>query len=475
MGIATKRNINFNVLNPEKIVQIHDASIHLLEKVGLKVGGERALKLFKHHGASISDNGLVKIPKSLVEKALETVPKEIILYNREGDPAMILNKENQVYFGCHSDMLEIVDPFTGKVRDFLLKDIRLMCMIADYLPNIHFVLSVGLSKDVHPQIQSQRSFLETVKNFGKTINFSTNDIKALEDVITMASIVAGGRENLSRKPFIFHYCEPIPPLNHPRESTEKLYISAENHIPVVYMPYCMMGGTSPMSLAGTLTQCNAEILTGIVLTQLVSEGTPFIYGAMPSIMDMKTTIGSYGAVELHLLITAASEIADYYDLPFYGTAGCTDAKMLDEQAVAEATMEIFTSILSKANLIHDVGVADHCNNVCPELVVLSDEIIEMIKHFSQGIEVNAKELALELIEKVGPGGAYLTEEHTLENFREIFYSDLFSRKMQNPDESEVRSKIRTKIKHISEKHQVPQLDKDILSELDKWYAKLAAR
>jgi trimethylamine:corrinoid methyltransferase-like protein len=274
MGIATKRNINFNILNPEKIVQIHNASIYLLEKVGMKVGGERALKLFKHHGASVSDNGLVIIPKSLVEKALETVPKEIILYNRKSEPAMILNKENQVYFGCHSDMLELEDPFTGKVRDFLLKDICLMCKIADYLPNIHFVLSVGLSK---------------------------------------------------------------------------------------------------------------------------------------------------------------------------------------------------------ANLVHDVGVANHCNNVCPELVVLSDEIIEMIKHYSRGIEVNAKELTLELIEKVGPGGAYLTEEHTLENFKEIFYSDLFSRELQNPDKSDIRSKIRAKIDDISENHQVPPLDNYILKEFDKWYAKLAAR
>ena len=149
--------------------------------------------------------------------------------------------------------------------------------------------------------------------------------------------------------------------------------------------------------------------------------------------------------------------------------------MLDEQAVTEATIEIFSSILSKANLIHDIGVADHCNNICPELVVLSDGIIETLKHYFQGIDVASEEMALGVIEKVGPGGAYLTEEHTLQNFKKIYYSDLFSRKMHNPDESEVRGKIRTKIKHIRENHRVPQLDNAVVNELDKYYAKLAVR
>ncbi|MHC4751329.1 MAG: trimethylamine methyltransferase family protein [Planctomycetota bacterium] len=475
MTTVTKRNVNFHILDQGKIDQIHEASIHLMEKIGMQVGGDRALKLFKDHGAAVSPDGLVKIPESLLDKALRTFPKELVLYNRAGEPTMTIGENNSVYFGCHADMLEIVDPFTGKVRDFVKKDIELMCKIGDYLPNIDFVLSVGLARDVPSEIQTLTSFFETVKNFSKTINFSTNDIQSLQQVIDLAAVVAGGHDQLQQKPFIFNYCEPIPPLNHPEESTEKLIISAKNRIPVVYMPYCMMGGTAPQSFAGSLVQCNAEVLTGLVLSQLVNEGSPFIYGAMPSIMDMKSTIGSYGAAEFHLLVVGASEMADYYGLPFYGTAGCTDAKQLDEQAVAEATMEIFSSILSKANLIHDVGVADHCNNVCPELVVLSDEIIETLKHFAQGIAVDSEELALEVIKKVGPGGAYLTEDHTMKNFKKIYYSNLFSRKMHNPDQSEVRSNIRIKIKHIIKNHHVPQLDDAVVKELDNYYAKLTAR
>ena len=474
MTPLTPRNISFEILSTEKIEKIHEASLHLIEKTGMLISGERTLALLRENGIAPGADGRTRIPRSMVETALKTAPKELTLYTRDGAPCMTIDAGNPVYFGTHADQLELVDPFTGKTRDFMKKDTAMMCRLADALPNIHFVLSVGMSRDIAPEVQTQVSFLETVMNFSKTINFSTNDVESLQEVIDMAAVVAGGHDRLAEKPFIFNYCEPIPPLTHPVESTEKLFISAKNRIPVVYMPYCMMGGTAPMDFAGTLAQCNAEALVGLVITQLVSEGAPFIYGAMPSIMDMKTTIGSYGAVEFHLLIAAASEIVSHYGLPFYGTAGCTDAKVLDEQATVEATMEIFSTLLSKANIVHDVGVADHCNSVCPELVVLSDEIIEMLKHYTQGVNVDTETLTMDVIEKVGPGGQYLNEPHTMRNFRKIFYPSLFSRKMKNPEESEVRGRIREKIRKIMETHDVPKLDEAVLKELNQWYARYEA-
>jgi len=468
---SSKQNLSITIIDQEKFDQIHEASIYLMKEVGMKIGGARALKLLQDNGATTTSEGLTMIPRELVERALKSVPKELVLYTRDGKPSMTINHDNPVYFGTHADQLEIVDPFSGSVRKFLRKDTEMMCKLADYLPNIHFVLSVGMSADVKPEVQSQITFLETVKHFTKTINFSTNDSESLKDIIKIASVVAGGLKNLQEKPFIFNYCEPIPPLGHPSESTEKLYISAENRIPVVYMPYVMMGGTSPMNFAGTLAQCNADMLTGLVITQLVSEGAPFIYGSMPSVFDMRTTIGSYGAPEFHLLVAASSDISAFYGIPFYGTAGCTDAKVLDEQAITETTMEIFSTLLSKADIAHDIGVMDHCNSVSPELVVLADEIIEGLKHYTQGVKVNKEELALDVIKEVGPGGHYLTNIHTLHNFKKVWYPSLFSRDMQNSDESQVKGKIIKKIKDIMDHHHIPQLDKEILNELDKWYAK----
>ena len=164
-------------------------------------------------------------------------------------------------------------------------------------------------------------------------------------------------------------------------------------------------------------------------------------------------------------------LAAYYKVPFYGTAGCSDAKFLDEQGVAEITMELMSTALSKANLIHDVGVMDHCNSVAPETVVLANDIIEGLKVFARGVAVDDKTLALDVIEKAGAGGAYVTTAHTAKNYRSVFYSSLFSRKMKNPDESEVREKIRQTIQTALNDHQVPTLDKGILDELSVWEKK----
>ncbi|HWR41737.1 trimethylamine methyltransferase family protein [Sporomusa sp.] len=472
MVTPIKRNINFSVLNQDKIDKIHEKSLYIMENVGMKVTGERAVKLLLANGATLADDGLIRITREMVDKALKSAPKEVTLYTRDGEPAMVINSENQVYFGTHSDQLEFVDPFTNTVRQFLKKDIQTMCKVADYLPNIYFVLSVGMTADVDPKVQTQSTFIETVKNFSKTINFSTNDIESLQDIIDIAADIAGGLDKLQEKPFIFNYCEPIPPLTHPLESTEKIYISAENRIPFVYMPYCMMGGTSPMSKAATLAQCNAEALAGLVLTQLVSEGAPFIYGAMPSVFDMRTSIGSYAAPEFHLNIAAMADLVAYYGLPFYGTAGCSDAKVIDEQAVSEATMEILSTMLSKANIIHDVGVMDHCKSVSPELVVLANEIIEGLKHYTAGIDVTDEDFAIDVIKTVGPGGHYLGENHTNKNFRKVWYPSLFSRKMNNEDFSEVSGKIKLKITDILKGHEVPKLDDSVLEKLAMWERKL---
>lgn len=471
MATPIKRNIHFSVLNQDQIDKIHEKSLYIMENIGMKIAGDRCVKLLLDNGATRGDDGHIRLSRQMVARAIHSAPKEITLYTRDGQPAVVINSKNPVYFGTHSDQLEIVDPFTDTVRQFLKSDIKTMCKVADYLPNIYFVLSVGMTADVDPKVQTQSTFIETVKHFSKTINFSTNDVESLQDVIDIAADIAGGLDKLQEKPFIFNYCEPIPPLTHPLESTEKIYISAKNRIPFVYMPYCMMGGTSPMSKAATLVQCNAEALTGLVLAQLVSEGAPFIYGAMPSVFDMRTTIGSYAAPEFHLNIAAMADLVAYYGLPFYGTAGCSDAKVLDEQAVTEATMQIFSTMLSKAHIIHDVGIMDHCKSVSPELVVLANEIIEGLKCYTAGIDVTDETFAMNIIEKVGPGGHYLTEIHTNKNFRQVWYPTLFSRKMNNEDFSEVRSKIKAKIKYIMEEHEVPKLDDAVLEKLARWEKK----
>ena len=171
-------------------------------------------------------------------------------------------------------------------------------------------------------------------------------------------------------------------------------------------------------LAGAIVQGSAESLSGLVLAQLVRPGAPFIYGAFATIMDMRTTIFSYGAPEMSLMVAAMAQMAQRYRLPFFGTAGCSDAKFPDAQAAAEAAFSCLASALSGANLIHDSGWLDHGSLASPAFMVLVNEILYMVNQFMSGMPVSDETLAVDLMDHVGPGGHYLNEDHTLRHFQD---------------------------------------------------------
>jgi len=366
-------------------------------------------------------------------------------------------------------MTYFLDWKTNTVRETTLADVETMNKICSNCENIDFALSVGIINGIDPRICAQVALIEACKYNEKVINFSTNNVEALQDCIDIIDVLAGGHENFVKKPFAFNYCEPIPPLQHPMESTEKLRISAEKQVPIVYMPYCTMGGTSPLDRSTTLAQCFSEILAGVVISQLFREGAPYIAGSMPSIIDMRTTIASYGAPEFHLMVAASSEMADYYRLPFYGTSSCTDAKTIDAQSMSEISYELLSTLLSKANLIHDVGLHDHCLSVSPATVVLANEIINAYKSYVCGV---TGEVDLQLLRDVGPGGHHLNEDNTLDRFSEVWYPKFFSRAMVSPDISPVLPAVVQWIDQMLEDHQgstLPQERLDKLNALQQQY------
>ena len=467
-----ERNIQFNILTPEMKDKINEGALTILEEIGMKVSGAHVLQKFAERGVVPGPDGLLHIPRSLVAWALEKVPKSITLYGMDGKPRMLIDKTNRVYFGTHNDMAEIVDYKTNKARPMLLKDVETMCKVASNCENIDFVLSVGLVQDVNPRIQSQMCFLESCKYMEKTINFSTNDVASLQEIIDIAAHIAGGHDKLAAKPFLFNYCEPIPPLTHPFESTEKLYVVASNGIPTVYMPYCMMGGTSPLDRPTTLAQCFSEILCGVVITQLVREGAPYIAGSMPSIMDMKTTVASYAAPEFHLMVAASSEMSDYYGLPFYGTCGCSDVKVFDQQSAGEISYQILSTLLSKANIIHDMGLHDHCVNICPASVVWANDVINGYKSYVRGVQ---GDVDLDLIRDVGPAGNHLQEDNTLMRFREVWYPEIETRLKDNPNESIVYDRIVKRIDTILAENPGSKLSKETLDYLNAKEKEFLAR
>jgi len=287
----------------------------------------------------------------------------------------------------------------------------------------------------------------------------------------MALLVCDGRENFERAPLIVHYSELISPLTFFDPAVDKVLFSVENGMPLIILSAPQLGGSAPASFAGTIVQGCAESLSGLVLGQLAKPGAPMIFGAQTTIMDMRTTIFSYGAPEMSLMISAMAEMAQFYRLPFFGTAGATDAKFNDPQAGIEATFQTLSAAAVGSSLVHDCSSwMDHGTLVSPAFMVMVNDILHMVNQFMKGIEVSEETVVLDLIDKVGPGGNYLQETHTMENFRNIWYSDLFDREMydtwQERGAKRFSDRLREKTLEAMQ-HQTEPLAPEMVDELDK--------
>jgi len=442
-----------------------------LERTGVTFECEEALKLLGDAGADISNPNRVKIPSYLVEKALETVPKTITIYTRDGEPAFVLNSMSGSHFGSGHDPRFLQDVHTGKIRKCYVEDIVEYSRVIDALPNIEWSLTsaVNLTLPVTTDDISDRiGLLQFILNSSKPVAGQNNNVSTLRETIELCAIVAGGEEQLRKKPFFINTCEPVTPLIQGEDSLQRSLLCAEKGIPSVVYGMQMAGATTPASFPGCIAIANAEVLSQLVVLQLKNPGAPFIYGGMPSIMDMKTTIYTYGAPEKILMVAALTELCHYYKLPMYGTAGCTDAQKMNLQAAVEATSTIFASALSGANLVHNVGTLYHGGWRSMEYIVLADEIIGMVKAIMAGIEINDDTLPLDLIEKKGPKANYLSEAHTRKYFRRFWVPTVFDRSASKKEgEKDCEELLKAKTLEILKTHQPRPLPEDVLKEVRK--------
>ena len=459
----------FQVLSENQVQDIHFASLSILERTGVAIHAEEALGLLGDAGADVDNPGKVRIPNHVVEEALRFAPKSVTLYTREGEPHMFLNGTH-VYFGGVADNPDILDPRTGTRRPNTVEDIGECARIVDYLPNIDWLMNSGLAKGLPPELAERVSQVQCVLNTSKPIVPSTLDASGLKAMLELYAIVAGGMDNLKKRPFFCNSVEPTTPLVQEKNALEMSLICAEHSIPNIVFSMLMAGATSPATFAGTLAVANAELLSHLTVIQLKKPGSPVIYGGEPNIMDMKSGIFPYGTPELGLLSAALSEMAHYYKLPMFGTAGTTDAKIVGAEAGVEIMYQCMLSALSGADMVHDVGLMDHCTMVSPELMVLTDEIIGMVKVLMKGVEITDDALALDIIDKVGPGGNFLNEEHTYEHFRKFWVPTLMDRRQVTEGLSDTKAKhceelLREKTLRILQSHRPKPLPDEVVKEI----------
>ena len=460
------------LLSTDQIHQIHLSTLEVLERTGVEVLLPEAVSLLREAGADVTDEKRVRIPSYMVEDALRKAPSRITISDRNGKPAMYLEGHNS-YYGPGTDTTFVMDVYSGKRRGVKGDDVDKVACICDYLRNIDFAACMGgvSANEVKPLLSDRHNFARMIYNTTKPIMFTAWSLEGLSDIYNIAVTVRGSADNFRRSPFIVQYAEPITPLQHAPESLQKLLFCAEKGIPVAYVSAPIMGATAPVTLAGTLILQNAEFLSGLVIAQLKQKGAPIIYGGGGTPMDMQSSVNIYNGPEAGLIHVADKEMASYYGLPDFNTGGCSDAKVLDQQAAMEAALSLFRAGLAGSSLIHDVGYLESGLTACWELIVLADEIIDEINYFLKGIDISEESLAVETIDKVGPGGNFLAEEHTHKHFKEIWYPRFINRnKFEHwvRDGSNPLDKVlNEKVKWILENHKPEPLSVEVKRKIDQ--------
>ena len=417
----------FSLLDIAGCQRIHDASLEILRRTGVRVQEPVALALLADAGAHVSDHDLVKLSPALLEWALQQAPSRVALCSRGSDEVIADLSGTEVSFGPGSDCPHILDPKQGR-RDFTAADVAACVRLCDALPQIGFVMSMGLPADVATGSQYQMQYALMLANTVKPAVFVANDRADCVAIAAMAAAAAGGMAALQLNPTLLLYSEPTTPLIHTRTATEKLLFMAEKRLPVVHSPAPMMGGTAPVTLAGGLALGNAEVLSGLLIHQLKQRGAPFVYGTGLHHIDMRTTISVYGAPEFQLARALVADMARFYGLPSWGYAGCSDAHVMDGQAAADAAYQVRDALMMGTNLVHDVGYLEAGLTTSPEMIVLCSEFIDMHRRFMDGVDLSDDALALDVIHETGPGGDFLSANHTLRHFRSDWYPSLFERR-----------------------------------------------
>ncbi len=447
--------------------QIHLASLEILWRTGLDVHDEKALRILVSGGA-VADGIRVRIPEYMVARALATAPKRLTLYDRKGRVAMRAGGYN-TYYGGGSDCLNILDHHTGQRRRPVLEDVCAATRLMDALPEIDFVMSAVLPEDVDQRIYDRYQMEVMLNNTTKPIVFVTPDFEGCVAAVEMCEAVAGGAEAFQRRPFATCYINVTSGMIMNAEALQKCMYLAEKGLPLLWIPLNAGGVNSPVTTAGCMASMNAGILLGIVLSQLVREGTPVgVPGWNGGPYNLQTMVGNYVLADEQGVPTSMGK---YYDLPVFGLGGSTDSKVLDQQAGFEATISLMTALLHGANIVHDVGFMDAGMQSSFQQIVLCNDYLGFIRAMTAGVVVNDETLALDVIDQLGPTGSYLEHEHTIRHYREPFYSKLADKSpfavWQKKGATTMEARAAKQVDTILAKHKPEPLPADVQREIRK--------
>ena len=466
----TNPGLSLNVLDSRDVQRIHTATLDVIESTGVRFPSKKAQDIWKAHGADVDpDTMIVKVPGKLIEDALKHAPKAYTLGAR--DPAQDLPLDgNHVFAGTDGCGVEIIDMLSGKCRRTRLRDVAEIARVADGIEEIAFHFAPVSAQDCPPETRGLHELAAIWKNSTKHVQTeSIYSEKEARASVEMATAIAGSREALRKRPVLSIMECTISPLAHDGGSIDAALIAAESGIPVGFMTMASCASTAPVTLAGSLLVGNAEVISGLALIQLASPGAPVFYAAAQTAMDLRTGAYTGGGPEDFLFGATTNRLADFYDVPLSMGSFATGAKQPNWQAGIENSLSTFMASVVMSDMLLGVGLLNGSKIWSYAQMIMDCEIFGIVCKMMEGIAVNDETLALDVIRRVGSGGHYLTEEHTLEYMKQLWVSTLMDRRpyaVWEEKGDDARDWARERAKTILETHQPEALDPALEAELD---------
>jgi trimethylamine--corrinoid protein Co-methyltransferase len=470
-GVKVKRRLK--VLTDDQVDAIHEASLKILERTGVRFDSDDTRKRLLKAGAQNHESrkDVLTFPRSMVEDTIKHITPYGNYYARNPKNDMRFDGEH-MFAHCLGGNPNMIDLDSGKVRMATLDDVEKATRVMDALENCHAIGNLVVATDVPPELLVVKTMEAMMKNSSKCISGYALDVKTVDVLAKMWACVTGGMEALRKRPLLDVYGSPSSPLTYDAHAADVMIRGAEYGVPVDLVPCPISGGTAPVTLAGGLAQQNAELLAGVMLVHTVTNKVPIQYSGRLSMMDLRTGNNVWGNPEMALASAATVQIAHKYKMisDVYGVT--MDGHMIDVQSGIERMMTAMIPALAGSDNLSGIGGGWE-NAACYEMLVIDNEIYSDVFRTVRGFEVDDETLALDLIDKVGPMGNFLAQPHTMKHLRsgEIRNSKLYDKRtVERAHKDGVRplnEVARDEVKRILKEHQPEPLDRDVERELAK--------
>ena len=457
----------FNPLSKENEDAIHLESVRILHEIGVKVTSDSVVRMLRDAGASVdSKTQIVKIPESLVKEALGKAPKEFVMAGRDKKNDLKLPAE-RVQACNDGSPTEVWDINTQSKRKSTARDIVDLAMVCDAMPEVDLTWPEVTATDIPPEVANSHEYVAALFGTSKHIQHGASDATDAEYLVKIATAVAGSEKELRRRPIVSITHTPNTPLRFEEGDIEAAVVLAKAGLPVVHLSMAISGSVSPVTLAGTITLVNAENLAGFVISQTAASGAPVLYSSESGPMDMRTGVFLSGSTEGALINSAGCQMARRYRIPCQVGGIAASGTMPGFEIGYQKAISALLPALAGADQIVGIGGFDRSGCESVEQIVMDCELWRNVVRAWRGVEVSKEAMAFDAISRVGPGGYFMKDVHTLKHFKsQVLLPGIAMRPAsQGAGEEPIRTAARDEARRILREHRPTSMDKDVKDEV----------